>query len=765
MVAPTAKRKPKPKAKPAADVAEDSSSSSSSAEVVQVFVTQAQLTKIRKIKTAIAKGISLADDDIDIDVDHDVDYVTETMMSKAEAARTAAEAEARGEDPVEKIPRAPKVKKITPREATGLQFADKEGTYDVPILDTRRWYRLQVRKASENTIAKAIDAKGQTAKWRGKILRAFVPQQVGVKMKGEGLAIAPKPMIPGMVYVEAVMGPEVADAIESIRGIFGLSKNKNGLVVPIMAAEAAKVEAGWQSQAVDLKEEFKLFKKDGYLSIVSGPHNGTYGILYGVVSGKLEVCLRGESKDEFVLIDAADCRYLENPPEKKWQEMSAKEAVESLLQKNTDGKNPTLNALKKAGLLNQILYGRDGADQPEYKRRLDAQGFEERDTSAKRERSIAKPEAARAAPKVREWSPQREGVADPPAAPIAAASSAPPPVREWTPKKIYQKPPGGPSDYENVDDRASLDSDLRAMASYGSSFDASRAGGRESGERTMAEKLGAGMGVGMGAGAKTGSLPSSDRDEDFDAFIQGLLDDLDEDPKAAAPAGKAGGAGARPSAFASSDIDLDWLESDSSSGFGDLGGARGGMGSAGGGGVESSSSTGTEDFSDSDAILESLLRDLAEDKAKSEPKVPAAKAPAAKKTPSNAVKSADVAVSRGETGTAGTSSAGSDVSAEAGMGDAFDDFGDDFADDLGDDFAPTTGSAAPKMTDFGSFEQYLSALVMHEKMVAGEDGSGRSPTIIKGPEARAPLKTLRQLSGTPAPASTIASPPAKRTTR
>ena len=37
--------------------------------------------------------------------------------------------------------------------------------------------------------------------------------------------------------------------------------------------------------------------------------------------------------------------------------MTAKEAVESLMAKNPDGRNPTLKALKKAGLLNEILYG------------------------------------------------------------------------------------------------------------------------------------------------------------------------------------------------------------------------------------------------------------------------------------------------------------------------------------------------------------------------------------------------------------------------
>jgi hypothetical protein len=164
-------------------------------------------------------------------------------------------------------------------------------------------------------------------------------------------------MIPGLVYIKTAMGPDIADDIEKLATVYGFSKTKHGLVLPLSDEQASSLEKIASKKEKDIEDEYKLMKKDEYVSVVAGDHEGRYGILQGTKRGKLEVILRGEYKDEWDLFELDQLKYLENPPEKKWKEMSAKEAIESLMSK--DPRNPTIQALKKEGLLSEILYSND----------------------------------------------------------------------------------------------------------------------------------------------------------------------------------------------------------------------------------------------------------------------------------------------------------------------------------------------------------------------------------------------------------------------
>ena len=144
------------------------------------------------------------------------------------------------------------------RDKTGFVFRDADGEYDVPLLSEPRWFWLQTRKNSERKICETIKGLGDANPlFRGKILNAYHPESVAIKMKGNGLACAFKPMIPGLIYVLAVMSPEVADELESIRGVLGLSKNRDGLALPISLPEQRRLEQAIATQQTDLKEELK----------------------------------------------------------------------------------------------------------------------------------------------------------------------------------------------------------------------------------------------------------------------------------------------------------------------------------------------------------------------------------------------------------------------------------------------------------------------------------------------------------------------------
>jgi transcription antitermination factor NusG len=253
-----------------------------------------------------------------------------------------------------KVKKPKKEPRKSVREMTGYKYSDKDGTYDVPIITEHKWYRVNVRKASEKKLYEQFTGM-LDARWRAIVIDAFYPQSTYVSFKGKNIELKTKPMIPGLLYLKTQMGPDVADALEKVAGIYGFTKTMSGIVIPLLEEEAAQLELmKTKAPASDLNTELKLIKREEYVSVVSGEHAGRYGIVMGARAGKIEVCLRSDYKDDWDMINVVDLRYLEHPPEKKWKEMTAKEAVESLMAK--DPHNPTIKSLKKQGLLEEILY-------------------------------------------------------------------------------------------------------------------------------------------------------------------------------------------------------------------------------------------------------------------------------------------------------------------------------------------------------------------------------------------------------------------------
>jgi hypothetical protein len=179
-----------------------------------------------------------------------------------------------------------------------------------------------------------------------------------LSFKGKTLTHKSRAMMPGVLYVKMRMSPEIAQLIEDMPTVYTISRSRDGFVIPLSDEEGNTLEgiALRKSDIVESIEDhkdFDLIKKDEYVSIINGVHMGKYGIVHGTRRGKLEVILRGDYKDDWDLFELNEVKYLANPPEKKWNELSAKEALESLLQK--DPSNPTIKLLRSEGLLEHIL--------------------------------------------------------------------------------------------------------------------------------------------------------------------------------------------------------------------------------------------------------------------------------------------------------------------------------------------------------------------------------------------------------------------------
>ena len=117
--------------------------------------------------------------------------------------------------------------------------------------------------------------------------------------------------------------------------------------------EARQLEIMRNNSSTRLSSDAQMIKKNAYVSIIRGEHAGKYGIVIGAKGGKLEVCLRSEYRDDWDVFNINDIKYLHSPPEKNWQTLTAKEAVENLMAKNP--KSPTIKSLREQGLLEVLL--------------------------------------------------------------------------------------------------------------------------------------------------------------------------------------------------------------------------------------------------------------------------------------------------------------------------------------------------------------------------------------------------------------------------
>ena len=141
-----------------------------------------------------------------------------------------------------------------PRDRTGFNFTDEFGEYDVPIIDVPMWFRVQVRRNSERKFTENINKlRSSSERWGQIITNAFYPTSAYVKFKGKELAFVTKPMTPGLVYLKLIMNPDVADDLETIKGVYGFVKNSHRLVLPISEEEGRTLEAIQQREADSLE--------------------------------------------------------------------------------------------------------------------------------------------------------------------------------------------------------------------------------------------------------------------------------------------------------------------------------------------------------------------------------------------------------------------------------------------------------------------------------------------------------------------------------
>lgn len=255
---------------------------------------------------------------------------------------------------------------LTYQDKTGYLFRDGNDMYDVPFVEDARWYRILVRKNSEKTLCELFQkhSKATIGPWYKVMFDSFYPKSAFVKYKGKKnekeLTISYQPMVAGLLLIKTKMNPEVADMIEATPNVRGFVRDPNGLVLPLTFAEEEEVEKLQAEVVPELSAEVKKLKIGEYVSIIGGRHEGKYGIIEGTSNGRIEVRLRNEYKDNHDSIDLEHLRYLENPPEKNYKTMSAKDAVESLMRKEPNSE--MLRFLRKEGLLRDILNSRDEED-------------------------------------------------------------------------------------------------------------------------------------------------------------------------------------------------------------------------------------------------------------------------------------------------------------------------------------------------------------------------------------------------------------------
>ena len=83
-------------------------------------------------------------------------------------------------------------------------YSDKDGTYDVPFIQEQRWYRLNVRKASEKKIQDYFQQQALLTDsiWRDIVIDTYYPSKSYIAFEGTDLKIKSKAMIPGLLYIK-----------------------------------------------------------------------------------------------------------------------------------------------------------------------------------------------------------------------------------------------------------------------------------------------------------------------------------------------------------------------------------------------------------------------------------------------------------------------------------------------------------------------------------------------------------------------------------
>ena len=286
------------------------------------------------------------------------------------------------------------------KRKSGYNYFDDEGEYDVPFTKEPKWYRLNVRKGSENKITEILkNGKMDRASPLRVIQDAYYPVQPQLKFLKKVLDYGYNPMLPALTFVKTPMSPMIADSIEGIYGVKGFMKNKYGYVVPLDEIEAAELEYGQANYKITLTEDQLRFRKGEYVEIVLGASKGEHGIIEGIELGRIVVRIRREGeRDILQSFPLNELRYLVDPPNDV-NKMTAKDAVESLMSKNPN--HPMLRKLKRDGLLEEILYP-DGT--PESMRSGEQSRYEGGREGGRRVRSIAKPDRISKG----SWEPKRE---------------------------------------------------------------------------------------------------------------------------------------------------------------------------------------------------------------------------------------------------------------------------------------------------------------------------------------------------------------------
>jgi len=158
---PRAKAKPKPK-KDAAAAAGDEAG------------TDLEIVTLEELRELKANG----------NLRPGVKYVTEAMFRRQDATLKKIKPETKSPEEAARE-KARRQAATSARDRTGFLFRDSEGEYDVPFIDEPRWFWLQTRKNSERKVCEALKQIGASQpRFRDKILDAYHPESVTIKMKG-----------------------------------------------------------------------------------------------------------------------------------------------------------------------------------------------------------------------------------------------------------------------------------------------------------------------------------------------------------------------------------------------------------------------------------------------------------------------------------------------------------------------------------------------------------------------------------------------------
>lgn len=149
------------------------------------------------------------------------------------------------------------------------------------------WYTLRCITGQEKKVKLYMEAEIKRLKLQSFVENIVIPTEKVYEMRGGKKRTREKSYLPGYVFIQAVLQPEVVQAIKDVPGVIGfLGSEKGDTPIALRESEINKI----LGKAEELSEQGEVMENPFHLGesvkVMDGPFNGFTGVVEEVMEDK-----------------------------------------------------------------------------------------------------------------------------------------------------------------------------------------------------------------------------------------------------------------------------------------------------------------------------------------------------------------------------------------------------------------------------------------------------------------------------------------------